>query len=59
MNNLIGKCVDKSSDADLVMHRVTCEMSGRPFVVELMASDPMHAIQRAKTMPINLWKEQA
>lgn len=57
MNNLIGKCIDLSSDADLVMHRVTCDLNGRPVVVELMATDPQHAILRAKTMPINLWKE--
>lgn len=57
MNNLRATCLDKRSDDDLVMHRVTCDLSGRPVVVELMATDPQHAILRAKTMPINLWKE--
>lgn len=57
MNNIQAVCLDKTSDADLVLHQVVAEFVGRPFVVQLQASDPQHAIQRAQSMPQHLWKE--
>lgn len=57
MNTMQAVCLDKSSSADLVLHQVVADFGGRPFVVQLQASDPQHAIQRAQSMPQNLWKE--
>lgn len=57
MNTMQAVCLDKSSSADLVLHQVVADFGGRPFVVQLQASDPQHAILRAKSMPQYLWKE--
>lgn len=57
MNNMQAVCLDKQSDEYMVLHQVVAEFGGRPFVVELFASDPMHAITRARSMPQHLWKE--
>lgn len=57
MRTMQAVCLDKKSAADLVLHQVVAEFDGRPFVVQLLAGDPQHAIQRAQSMPQHLWKE--
>jgi len=57
MKTMQSVCLDRTSDAHLVLHQVVAEFGGRPFVVQLQASDPQHAIERARSMPQHLWKE--
>lgn len=56
MMNLTATCLDTDSNDELVLHRVTSVIDGRPMVVQLYASDPPHAIQRAMEMPQRLWR---
>ena len=56
MNNLRAKCMDPANPSEMVLHEVRCDIDGRPFVLGLYATDPMHAIQRAQQTPAHLWR---
>ena len=56
MNNMTAKCMDPANPDSMVEHQVRCEIDGRPFVITIYASDPMHAIERAMCAPHHLWR---
>jgi hypothetical protein len=56
MNNLTAKCMDPGNPDTMVEHQVRCEIDGRPYVLAIYATDPMHAIQRAQETPHHLWR---
>lgn len=56
MNNLTARCTDRNNPAEMVEHQVKCEIDGRPFVMTIYATDPMHAIKRAQETPAHLWR---
>ena len=56
MINLTAKCMDPGNPSELVEHQVRCQIDGRPFVMTIYATDPMHAIKRAQETPAHLWR---
>jgi hypothetical protein len=48
LSNFMGRCVDKESIEEYVMHEVTAESDGVKYVLNVVAQDPMHAIEVAK-----------
>lgn len=56
MKNLIAKCLDKRSNDSVVEHLVNAEIGGLPHVLNIYATDPQDAINRAMRTPITLWR---
>jgi hypothetical protein len=48
LSNFMGRCIDKESIEEYVMHEVTAESDGVKYVLNVVAQDPMHAIEVAK-----------
>jgi hypothetical protein len=48
LSNFMGRCVDKESIEEYVMHEVTAESDGVKYVLNVVAQDPMHAIEVAR-----------
>ena len=48
LSNFTGRCVDRDSIDEYVMHEVTAESDGVKYVLNVVAQDPMHAIEVAK-----------
>lgn len=48
LSNFTGRCIDRESIEDYVMHEVTAESDGVRYVLNVVAQDPMHAIEVAK-----------
>jgi hypothetical protein len=48
LSNFTGRCVDKESIEEYVMHEVTAESDGVKYVLNVVAQDPMHAIEVAR-----------
>ena len=48
LSNFMGRCVDKESIEEYVMHEVTAESDGVKYILNVVAQDPMHAIEVAR-----------
>jgi hypothetical protein len=48
LSNFRGRCVDRDSIDEYVMHEVTAESDGVKYVLNVVAQDPMHAIEVAR-----------
>jgi hypothetical protein len=48
LSNFTGRCIDKESIEEYVMHEVTAESDGVRYVLNVVAQDPMHAIEVAR-----------
>jgi hypothetical protein len=48
LSNFTGRCVDRDSIDEYVMHEVTAESDGVKYVLNVVAQDPMHAIEVAR-----------
>jgi len=48
LKNFMGRCIDKESIEEYVMHEVTAESNGIKYILNVVAQDPMHAIEVAK-----------
>jgi hypothetical protein len=49
LSNFMGRCVDKESIEEYVMHEVTAENEdGVKYVLNVVAQDPLNAIEIAK-----------
>jgi hypothetical protein len=49
MKNFMGRCIDKDSIEEYVMHEVYADGDdGVNYVLNVVARDPMHAIEVAK-----------
>jgi hypothetical protein len=48
LSNFTGRCVDKESIEEYVMHEVTAESDGVKYILNVVAQDPMHAIEVAR-----------
>ena len=48
LSNFMGRCVDKESTEEYVMHEVTAESDGVRYILNVVAQDPMHAIEVAR-----------
>jgi hypothetical protein len=48
LSNYTGRCVDKESIEEYVMHEVTAESDGVKYILNVVAQDPMHAIEVAR-----------
>jgi len=48
LSNFTGRCVDKESIEEYVMHEVTAESDGVRYILNVVAQDPMHAIEVAR-----------
>jgi hypothetical protein len=48
LSNFTGRCVDRESIEEYVMHEVTAESDGVKYVLNVVAQDPMHAIEVAR-----------
>ena len=54
LSNFMGRCVDKESIEEYVMHEVTAENEdGVVFILSVVAQDPMHAIEVARYVKQN------
>ena len=53
LKNFMGRCIDKESIEEYVMHEVTAENDGVRYVLNVVAQDPMHAIEVAKFVKQN------
>lgn len=56
MKNLIAKCLDKRSNDSVVEHLVSAEIGGLPHVLNIYATDPQDAINRAMRTSITSWR---
>jgi hypothetical protein len=48
LSNFTGRCIDKESIEEYVMHEVTAESDGVRYVLNVVAQDPIHAIEVAR-----------
>jgi hypothetical protein len=48
LSNFMGRCVNKESIEEYVMHEVTAESNGVRYILNVVAQDPMHAIEVAR-----------
>ena len=48
LSNFTGRCIDRESIEEYVMHEVTAESDGVKYVLNVVAQDPMHAIEVAR-----------
>jgi hypothetical protein len=49
LSNFMGRCIDRESIEEYVMHEVTAENEeGVVFILSVVAQDPMHAIEVAR-----------
>jgi len=48
LSNFMGRCIDKESIEEYVMHEVTAESDGVRYILNVVAQDPMHAIEVAR-----------
>jgi hypothetical protein len=48
LSNFTGRCIDRESIDEYVMHEVTAESDGVKYVLNVVAQDPMHAIEVAR-----------
>ena len=56
MKNLIAKCLDKRSNDSVVEHLVSAEIGGLPHLLNIYATDPQDAINRAMRTSITSWR---
>ena len=48
LSNFVGRCIDRDNPDQYVMHEVTAESDGVKYVLNVVAEDPMNAIEVAK-----------
>jgi len=48
LSNFMGRCIDRDSIEEYVMHEVTAESDGVKYILNVVAQDPMHAIEVAR-----------
>jgi hypothetical protein len=48
LKRIVGRCVDRDNPEQFVMHEVTAESEGIKYILNVVAEDPMHAIEVAK-----------
>jgi hypothetical protein len=48
LSNFMGRCVDRDNPDEYVMHEVYAESDGVTYILNVVAQDPMHAIEVAK-----------
>ena len=48
LSNFTGRCIDKESIEEYVMHEVYAESDGVKYVLNVVAQDPLKAIEIAK-----------
>jgi len=48
LSNFTGRCIDRESIEEYVMHEVTAESDGVKYILNVVAQDPMHAIEVAR-----------
>ena len=48
LSNFMGRCVDRDNPEEYVMHEVYAESDGVTYILNVVAKDPMHAIEVAK-----------
>jgi hypothetical protein len=56
MKNLIAKCLDKRSNDSVVEHLVSAEIGGLPYVLNIYATDPQDAINKAMRISVTSWR---
>jgi len=48
LSNFTGRCIDRESIEEYVMHEVRAESDGVRYILNVVAQDPMHAIEVAR-----------
>jgi len=48
LSNFTGRCIDRESIEEYVMNEVRAESDGVKYILNVVAQDPMHAIEVAR-----------